>query len=191
MAMATDGAGRTGVMGPMTRAAHPGQRVWPTAAAAGGLFAIAALLALMGAGGCAEPGAARLILPNADPALRKPVAEFRADGASRHPFKAAAPAAGRANGASRVDYTFDTLEVANFSPEDWKDVEVWVNRTHVVHVPRIEKDAGSATTINFYMLANADGKSFPADNSNPKALVRRVEILREGNLYEVPVSLAD
>jgi hypothetical protein len=210
MAMATDAAARTGVTrisaqaanepswnealrvgakaGP---AAHPGQRVWPNAAVAGALFAIVALLALLGAGGCAEPGAATVILPNSDPALRKPVAEFRADGASRHPFKSDAPSGGRADGASRIDYTFDTLQLANFSAEDWNDVEVWVNRTHVVHVPNIEKDAGSAKTISFFMLADASGNSFPADNNDSSRQVRRVEILRDGALYDVPVRLAD
>src|SRR5688500_9659229 len=113
MAMATDGTARTNLIWSPARAAteaswdeagrvgpssaarrHPGQRVWPTAAAAGGLFAIVALLALLGGAGCAETGN---ILPNSDPALRKPVAEFRADGVKRHPFKADAPAGGRAD----------------------------------------------------------------------------------------------
>ena len=181
MAMATDAAAKVGP------AAHPGQRVWPNALAAGALFAIAALLALLGAG-CAEQG---VILPNSDPALRKPAAEFRADGAKRHPFKADAPAAGRADGASQVNYTFDTLEVANFSAEDWNDVEIWVNRTHVVHVPNIEKNAGAAKTISFFMLVDASGKSFPNDNAEPQNHIRRVEMLRDGKLYEIPVKLAD
>src|SRR5688572_5106992 len=71
-----DQAGRVGrASGP---AAHPGQRVWTNAAAAGALFAIVALLALLGGVGCAEQGN---VLANSDPALRKPVAEFRAGGA--------------------------------------------------------------------------------------------------------------
>ena len=179
-------------VGPKTGpGAHPGQRVWPNAAAAAALFVIAALLALLGAGGCAEPGAATVILPNSDPALRKPVAEFRADGAKRHPFKSDAPAGGRADGASRIDYTFDTLQLANFSSEDWNDIDLWVNRTHVVHVPNVEKDAGSAKTISFFMLADASGNSFPADNNDPSRQIRRVEIVRDGRLYDVPVRLAD
>jgi hypothetical protein len=175
-------------MGPRTGAAHPGQRVWTNVAAAGALFAIAALLALLGAGGCAEQG---IVLPNSDPALRKPAAEFRADGAARHPFKADAPTGGRADGASQVNYTFDTLEVANFSSEDWNDVEVWVNRTHVVHVPNIEKNAEASKTISFFMLVDAAGNSFPNDNIDPRNHVRRVEVLRDGALYDVPVKLAD
>ena len=151
------------------------------------ILLIAVLLLVVGAGCKSGPS----LTPNSDPALRKTNEEFAADAKKRHPYPADVPRGGEAVSRAQVGYDRNVIDVANLSNEDWKHVDVWVNRTHVVHVPNIEKEAGSAKTISFFMLADAQGRSFPADNNDGASQIRRVEILRDGALYEVPVRLAD
>src|ERR1051326_1223672 len=87
--------------------------------------------ALATATGCAGRPS---LLPNGDPALRKTSPQFAADAATRHPYKAAAPRGGEAVARAEADYMFKHLNLVNLSPEDWKDVEIWVNQNYVVFV---------------------------------------------------------
>ena len=160
---------------------------WTAALAAGGLFAAALMLAL-GAGGCAGRPS---LLPNSDPALRKTSAQFAADAAKRHPFKQDLPTAGTANGRAQVGYGLDTVQVVNLSSEEWSNVELWINRRYVVHVPRIQAGGQRAKTLNFQMFYDERGHSFPVDNSVPERMVRQFEMVRGGQIYTIPVTLAD
>jgi len=138
--------------------------------------------------GCAQRPT---IIPNSDPALRKTSVEFSADAAKRQ--YPAAESTGKTLGSAQVGYTFNTLEVVNFSDEDWTDVEVWVNKEYVVYVPLIQhlqKDgSGRTKTLNFRMFYNRNGQSFPIDNM--KTRIDLVQIYRDGKLYDVPLKLAD
>jgi hypothetical protein len=140
----------------------------------GALFAVAA--------GC---GGRVSYFPNSDPALRRKPAEFAADAASRHPYKADAPRGGEINGRAQVGYWVDHLDVANLSNADWDNVEVWVNQAYVVHVPKIP--ARRTWTFNFEMLYDAAGHHFPTS----KTEIKKVEIYMDGRMYDVPVKLAD
>ncbi|HEX8342091.1 MAG TPA: hypothetical protein VF624_14390, partial [Tepidisphaeraceae bacterium] len=60
--------------------------------------------------GCA--GRAELI-PNSDPALRKTAAEFAADAAKRHPYKADAPSGGQAKATAEIGYVLDRIDLLN------------------------------------------------------------------------------
>lgn len=161
------------------------RQVWSTAAAAIGMFLMAALIALSSAG-CSS---ASSLFANADPALRKKPEEFAADAAKRHPFKADLPRGGEAIGRAQVNYGSDKIELTNFSEEDWEDVEIWVNRTYVVHVPRIVKGA-SLKTLEFGILFDATGHSFPTNNTDANQ-VRQLEMLRGGKIYDIRNQLAD
>jgi hypothetical protein len=140
-------------------------------------------LIIIGCAGRAE------LLPNSDPALRKTSAQFAADAAKRFPYKADAPKGGDAKGRCQVGYSLNVLEITNLSEEDWNDVEIWVNRAYVVHLPVLKAHAGRVTSIPFQAIYNDQGQSFPTDNR--KVLVDKVEAYYGGKMYNVPKQLAD
>jgi hypothetical protein len=119
------------------------------------------------------------------------MAQFAADAGPLHPYKADAPRGGKANGRAQVNYLFDTLEIANSSQEHWDDVEIWVNGAYVVHVPRIQGNAEETRRLSFWMLCDATGKAFPRGNTDPQNHIRKVEMLRNGTMYDIHLQLAD
>jgi hypothetical protein len=127
------------------------------------------------------------IIPPSDPSLRKTAAQFKADAAKRHPYKVDAPRGGEAVSRAEVDYASNKISLANLSKDGWDDVEIWVNNGYVVHLPKMEP--GKLKVINFAMLFDASGKTFPENNK--KTLVEKVEVLHGGKIYDVPVKLAD
>jgi hypothetical protein len=127
------------------------------------------------------------LLPNSDPALRKTSTQFAADAAARHPYKADAPRGGEIPSRAAVGYTLNQLDVINLSPEDWDDVEIWVNQKYVVHIPRMQKN--KTETIPFQMLYDDKGNYFPTDNS--KILVKKVEVYKDGKMFDIPARLGD
>ncbi len=134
--------------------------------------------------GCAGRPA---LIPNPDKNLRKTSAEFAADAAKRHPFKADLPSGGDAEARAQVGYSLNRLEVVNLSKDSWSDVEIWANRSYVVHLPVMEPN--KLKIINFEMLFNDKGHTFPTDNK--KVLVNQVEMVRDGKVYNVKVQQAD
>lgn len=135
--------------------------------------------------GCA--GGRPALMPNPDKNLRKASAQFAADAAVRHPYKAEAPRGGEAIARSQVGYTLDRLDLINLSSDEWQDVEIWVNQKYVVHLPRVEPN--TLKIINFQMLYDDKGNYFPTNNK--KVLVNKVEMLKDGKMYDIPVRLAD
>lgn len=127
------------------------------------------------------------VLPNPDKQLRRTSAEFAADAAKRHPYKSDVPRGGEATARAQVGYVLDRLEIVNLSDEDWSDVEVWVNQQYVVYAPKMEK--GTLKVFNFQMIYDDNGIYLPTDSS--KERVNKVELLRDGRMYEVRAQLAD
>jgi hypothetical protein len=145
-------------------------------------------LVLAMAAGCSKAPPA--LLPNKDKALRKSAGAFQREAAQRHPYPADAPRSENGGGAAaraQVGYSSNQLEVVNLSPEPWTDVDVWVNGTHVVHVPAMKPF--DLKVLNFRMLYDAAGRPFPENNA--RTPVKKVEVLLAGQLHEVPVALAD
>ena len=159
---------------------------WSTGAA--GLTLLLITLLLLSVGGCADQTS---LLPNSDPSLRKTKTEFARDAVQRHPYHADAPHAGKIQGAASVDYGSDTLQIANLTNEDWNNVEVWVNEQWVVFVPRVPGKAEVARTLDFTMFYDRLGRPFPEDNSSPESVVHKVEIYRDGRLYELAGLMMD
>jgi hypothetical protein len=112
--------------------------------------------------------------------LRKTTAQFAADAKKRFPFPAQLAPGGPANGRAQVGYSADVIELLNASDEDWVDVELWANRQYVVHVPKIAAGKQRVTTINFTMLFDDKGHSFPVNNGRPDKMVRQLEMVRDG-----------
>jgi hypothetical protein len=129
------------------------------------------------------------ILPNTDKNLRRTSAQFAADAAKRHPYKADAPRGGEIAGRAQVGYMLDILEIVNLSDTDWNDVEVWVNKKFVVHVPLVEKGAQRVKRFTFQMIFDDAGNSFPTDNN--KTRVESVELYMDGKMFDVTTKLAD
>ena len=127
------------------------------------------------------------LFPNPDPTLRKTSTQLAADSARRFPYKAEAPHAVETSARAQVAYSLNRLEVVNFSDEDWSDVEVWVNRKYVCHVPRME--SRKLKEVHFPMLYDEAGAYFPFDNKQTR--VETVEIFRDGTMYAVTVKPAD
>jgi hypothetical protein len=132
------------------------------------------------------------LLRNSDPELRKSSSQFAADAATRFPYPADAPKGGDAIARAQVGYSMNKIEIANLSDEEWRDVEVWINGTHVVFLPVMQPPLNGQPrlkTLHFQMIFDDKGNYFPLDNK--KILVNKVEILRDGKLYNVPVRQAD
>jgi hypothetical protein len=127
------------------------------------------------------------VFPNRDPDLRRTPAQFAADAARRFPYKADAPRGGEAQARAQVAYWLDMIEIVNLSEETWADVEIWVNGTWVCHVPTMAPN--DLKRINFRMLFDENGSSFPIDNRN--TLVKKIEIYRDGKMYDVRTQQAD
>ena len=128
-------------------------------------------------------------VPKSDPNLRRTSAQFAAEAAKRHPYKAEAPRGGEALGRAEYDLVFGTLQVLNYSDEDWDDVEVWVNKKYVCWLPKIDKNKQRVKTIQFRMLYDEAGNHFATNNGkNP---VQEVEIYRNGKVYTIPTFMAD
>ncbi len=126
------------------------------------------------------------LIPNSDKNLRRTSAQFAADAAKRHPYKSNAPRGGEAVARAEVGYMLKQITIANLSQETWNDVEVWLNQKYVVGLPIMEP--GKLKTINFQMLFDDQGNYFTTDN---KQMVNKVEIFRDGKMYDVKTKLGD
>jgi hypothetical protein len=146
--------------------------------------AVMSVMCLPLLGGCQGTGA---LIPPKDPDLKKTAAQFAADAAKRT-YPAEAPRGGDAQAQASVDHgVFNRIEMLNLSDDNWTDLEVWVNGTWVFHVSNWP--AHSLKKVNFATLFDRDGKPFPMDNKSVR--VNKIEILREGKVYDVPMKLAD
>jgi hypothetical protein len=148
------------------------------------LFVLALALAV---GGCSRTPPA--LIPNNDKSLRKTAREFAQDAKTRQPYKADVPKAGTAVARAQVGYSADQVEVVNLSDETWNDVEIWVNERYVVHVTQMKPF--DLKVINFRMLYNEKNQAFPMFNTTDAKRVEKVEVLWAGQMFNVPVALAD
>jgi hypothetical protein len=151
-----------------------------------GCAASFAVLALAGVWGCTDRPT---IFDNPDPNLRLSTSELRGDALARFPYKEEVPRAKEIKGRAQVAYPLNRVEVVNFSEADWQDVEVWVNRKYVCHVPKMQ--SRKLKEIHFPMLFDEKGNSFPMNSNKGKMLVKSVEVLRDGKMYQLTVEATD
>lgn len=141
------------------------------------------LLMLIGAGCTDSP----TIIPSSDRDLQRSNAQFAADAAKRT-YPTTAADGGKALAQADVDYGWtNRIQMINLSDEDWIDADLWVNQTYVVHLPKWYKK--QMKTITFSMLFDRDGNTFPTNNT--KVRVEKLEVVRDGKIYSVPLKLAD
>ena len=129
------------------------------------------------------------IFNNPDPNLRLSSSELRGDVIMRFPYKQEAPKAKEIQARAQVAYALNRMEMVNFSGKDWEDVEVWVNQKYVCHVPKWQ--SGQLKEIHFPMLFDEKGNSFPMNSNKGQMIVRSVEVLRDGKMYQLTVEAAE
>jgi hypothetical protein len=100
------------------------------------------------------------LLPNSDKALRRTPAHFASEAAKRT-YRTDLPDGGTAEARAQVAYDGNYIQILNLSDEDWTDVEVWVNRKYVVHLPRIDAGQKRVKSVTFMMLYDDQGNPFP------------------------------
>ena len=81
------------------------------------------------------------------------------------------------------------VRVENQTNHEWTDVEIWVNERYVVHVTQMKPF--DLKVINFRMLYNEKNQAFPMFNTTDAKRVEKVEVLWAGQMFNVPVALAD
>jgi len=128
------------------------------------------------------------LLPNSDKSLRMTPAQF-ASSAAKRTYQVDLPDAGAAKARAQVAYDTDTVQILNDSEEDWTDVEIWVNRKYVVHVPRIEAGRKRVKSLTFRMMYDDQGNPFPSDNR--RQMIDSLEMIRDGQKYTIQLVLAD
>jgi hypothetical protein len=125
------------------------------------------------------------LFPNSDKNLQKTSTAFAADAAKRFPYKLDAPRAGEAQARAQVGYMSDVFEIVNVSDTDWENVEVWINQQYVVFLPTMESQ--TLKHMTFHMIYNDKGQNLPTN----KYQIEKVELLRDGKMYDVKLQLAD
>lgn len=144
------------------------------------------LVAVTGMTGCA--GRPQFV-KNSDPTLNRASTFFAADAARRFPYKADAPRGGVALARAQVGYQLDQFDIINLSPDNWTDVEVWVNQMYVINLPAMEPNA--LKRVNFRMIYDQAGNYFPLNNTAQDKRFSKMEILLDGKMYDVPLQLGD
>jgi hypothetical protein len=127
------------------------------------------------------------LFQNPDPNLRLTKTQLLSDSESRFPYKTDAPRAAESRVRAQVHYDLKRMEIVNFTGQDIDNVDIWVNREYVCHVPKMEDR--QLKEIHFPMLYNHKGETFPMDNR--RTFIRTVEIYRNGTLYDVVAHAAD
>ncbi len=134
--------------------------------------------------GCTDQPA---IFQSSDPALQKSVSQFRDDAATRFPYKTEATHVAEDKVRAKVEYGIKRLDITNFTGQNLLDVEVWVNRQYVCHVPTLSDR--ELKHIEFPMLCNILGAGFPKQNCDVR--VEKVELLYAGEFHEIKVNSYD
>src|SRR4051812_18116171 len=148
--------------------------------------ALAAAAIVLALAGCTDR---TTMFDNPDPNLRLTASEMRGDALGRFPFKEETPKVRETQVRAQVIYPLNRMELVNFTGSEWDDVEVWVNRQYVCHIPKMQDR--QLKEIHFPMLFDQKGNNFPMNSNKGKMLVKNVEILRDGKLYQLTVETAD
>ena len=127
------------------------------------------------------------VVPVSDPALSKTSAQYAADAVKHFPFKSDTPAGQVTPARALVDYSLDFIDLVNLSNHDLVNPEIWMNRQYVMVVPLLK--AGEIKRLNFRMFYDDRGDHFPLNNNIEKGgvIIRQLEIIVDGKLYQVPV----
>jgi hypothetical protein len=127
------------------------------------------------------------VVPTFDTALDRTSAQYAADAVKHFPFKADLPKGQTHPARALVDYSLDFLDFTNLSKQNLTNLEIWINRQYVMSLPLLK--SGDIKRLNFRMFYDDQGDHFPLNNNLEKGgvIVRQLEMIEDGKIYEVPV----
>lgn len=130
------------------------------------------------------------VVPQSDPALNRTSAQYAADAVKHFPFKGNLPTSDETPARAMPDYSLDFVDLVNLSHRDFTDAEIWLNREYEMTVPLLK--AREIKRLNFRMFYDDKGDHFPLNNDVQKGgvIIRQMEIIMDGKIYEVPVRIA-
>lgn len=148
-------------------------------------FAMGLVAAAILAGCEAKPS----VFPSSDPALQLTSAQYAAEAVKHFPFKTNLSASSEQPVRALVEYSFDFMDLTNLSKQDIPQAEVWINRQYVLALPAIK--SGEVKRLNFRMFFDDKGDHFPFNNNVEKGgvIIRQLEVVSDGKIYEVPIRL--
>ena len=123
------------------------------------------------------------VFPSSDGTLNKPAADFAADAAARFPYPSNLQNAGPIRGLAEIGYDANVINLANYSGGTWTDVELWVNRSYVLHLATV--DTSEAKLLPFKLFYDASSQHLPEQG----VYVTSLELKKDGVLYAVPTQI--
>jgi hypothetical protein len=127
------------------------------------------------------------VVPQSDPALSKTSAQYAADAVKHFPFKSNLPQSDEQPVRAMPDYSLDFIDFINLTGRDLVAPEVWINRQYVMTISMLK--SREIKRLNFRMFYDDQGNHFPLNNNLQKGgvIIRQLEVIDEGKIYEVPV----
>jgi hypothetical protein len=126
------------------------------------------------------------LIPNNDPSLRKPTAQFSAD-ASKRAYEADAPKTASDDFRAGYALTYRRVEMANISDEDYSNIEVWINGKYVVYCNKFEKKSGKSLPFRDFF----DGQGHRFDTADGNNAIQTIEVYADGNMHQVKSHVED
>ena len=124
-----------------------------------------------------------VLIRNSDANLNKSAATFASEAKNYFPYPADARRGERIASRAEIGYMWNIINVVNYSDQDWENVELWVNKSYVLALPKME--AGKTKRISFKMFYNEQGQYFPLGGT----MIKEFEIKKDGVLYTVPTQI--
>jgi hypothetical protein len=124
-----------------------------------------------------------VLIPNFDPSIDKRLSTIRADVAGLFPYPAAAEQGGELLDArAEIGYTWNQINLVQFSGQTWENVEIWINQSYAFRLDRME--SRDLKRISFKLFFNQAGQHFPLDNRN--TIIDSIEVRKDGVVYQLP-----
>lgn len=140
-------------------------------------ISLALALCAAGLAGCRDRA---VMMPTSDPSLNKSAATFATEAAKRFPYPVDAQRGGELRARAEIGHMWNVINLVNYSGENWSDVELWVNRTYVIPLAKLE--TGKNKRIPFKILYNEHGRSFPDGG----VMIDTLELKKDGQMFDVP-----
>jgi hypothetical protein len=124
-----------------------------------------------------------VLIRSSDASLNKSAITFASQAKEHFPYPADAQRGSRIDARAEIGYMWNVVNILNFSDQDWENVELWVNKSYVLPLEKME--AGKTKRISFKMIYNENGEYFPLGGT----MIKELEIRKNGILYTVPTQI--
>lgn len=124
-----------------------------------------------------------VFLPNSDASLNKSGANFASEAKNYFPYPADAQRGERIEARAEIGYMWNVIKIVNYSGKDWENVELWVNKSYVLPLAKME--TGKTKVAPFKIIYNDQGQYFPLGGT----MIKELEIKKDGILYTIPTQI--